>query len=117
LTQHASTAQVPMLAKGCRQSQRHRHVAEPSAFGRRDVAIVEIEMERPLQIAAGDERGSWRLAEYRSTVRPQAITARTPMFSPSSIGLQVLDRFGWRRTPIVGQRSTIRPPDRELFSH
>ena len=30
------------------------------------LAIIEIEMERPLQIVAGDERGSWRQAEYRS---------------------------------------------------
>ena len=39
------------------------------------------------------------------------------MFSPSAIGLQVLDRFGWRQMLIVGHRSTIRPPDRELFRH
>jgi hypothetical protein len=81
------------------------------------LAIVEIEMKRLFQIAAGDERGSWRRTEHRSPVGPKAVSERTPMFSPSAIGLQLLDRFGWRQMSIVGHRSTIRPPDRELFSH
>src|SRR5439155_2828035 len=74
------------------------------------LAIVEIEMECLLQIAAGDERGSRRWTEHRSPVRPKAVSERSPMFSPSSIGLQVLDGFKWRQMSIVGQRLTIRPP-------
>jgi hypothetical protein len=81
------------------------------------LAIVEIEMERLLQIAAGDERGSWPPTEHRSPVRPKTVSGPTPTFCSSSIGLQVLDGFGWRQMSIVGQRSTIRPPDRKVFNH
>ena len=50
--------------------------AEPEGV----LAIVEIEMECLLQIAAGDERGSWGRTEDRSPVRPKAVSERTPMF-------------------------------------
>jgi hypothetical protein len=39
------------------------------------------------------------------------------MFSPSSIGLQVLDGFGRRRMSTVRERLTVRRPDRQFFSH
>src|SRR5580704_13667891 len=37
------------------------------------------------------------------------LSEQTLMFSPSSIGLQLLDGFSWRSMSIIGQRPTVRP--------
>ena len=39
LAEHASAAQVPMLAERCRQSSRQRHVTQPPTLGRRHLAV------------------------------------------------------------------------------